>query len=510
MTVPRPFLLAILDGWGEREAVEGNAIALASTPVIDGLRREYPHTVLGASGEDVGLPPGQMGNSEVGHLSIGAGRVVVQDLMRIDYSIEDGSFFSNAALLGAIEHVLGTGGTLHLMGLLSDGGVHSHISHLFALLEMAGKAGCRRVCTHAFLDGRDVPPRSALFWVRMLEEKAGELGIGAIRSVAGRYYAMDRDNRWERTRRAYDAVVRALAPPVGTAVEAVELSYADGVDDEFLAPRIVGDPEPVTAADSIIFFNFRPDRPRQLSTAITDPVFTRFDRGPDPVIPYLVTMTEYDEQLGVPFAFPPEEIRNVLADVLAASGKTQLHIAETEKYAHVTYFFNGGVEEPRLGEDRVLIPSPRVPTYDMKPEMSAREVAEETARRIGCGRYDFIVLNFANCDMVGHTGSIQAATRAVEAVDDALGLVLEALFQKGGAAFVTSDHGNAELMLDEGQVFTAHSCFGVPFLNVTRERKPLREGGTLGDIAPTVLEVMGLARPEEMTGVSLFDTVANR
>lgn len=490
--------------------VEGNAIALAGTPVFDRLRRDYPSTVLGSSGEAVGLPPGQMGNSEVGHLNLGAGRVVLQDFMRINSSISDGSFFSNSVLKGAIDGAASAGGTLHLMGLLSDGGVHSHIDHLFALLDMARDAGCLRVCTHAFLDGRDVPPRSALKWVRMLEQRACELGIGEIRTVQGRYYAMDRDNRWERTRRAYDAIVRAVAPVARTAGEAVESSYAQGIDDEFLVPVIVGSPVPVHPRDTFIFFNFRQDRPRQLANALVNHVFDQFDRGPGPVIPYLVTMTQYDEQLGVPFAFPPLEVKNVLADVLASHGKTQLHIAETEKYAHVTYFFNGGIEEPRKGEDRVMVPSPGVPTYDIMPEMSAREVALETSRRIRSGKYDFVVLNFANCDMVGHTGSLQAAVTAVEAVDSALGEVLETLFAAGGEAFITADHGNAEFMLEDGKVFTAHSCSDVPFISVTGEKRPLRAGGTLGDVAPTVLEVMGLPAPLEMTGACLFGPVANR
>ena len=508
MTVPRPFLLAILDGWGERASRDGNAIAQARKPVLDALRRDYPTTVLGASGEAVGLPEGQMGNSEVGHLNIGAGRVVLQDFMRINRAVQDGTFFSNEVLIGAMEHALETRGTLHLMGLLSDGGVHSHIDHLIALLDMAGRLGLQKVCTHAFLDGRDVPPRSALEWVRQLEERVGDAGIGSIRTIQGRYYAMDRDNRWDRTALAYDAVARARAPVVASAEEAVTRSYDDGIDDEFVVPRVVGDPAPMAEQDSVIFFNFRPDRPRQLTHAIVDPDFGEFDRGSEPVIPFLVTMTEYDDRFRVPFAFPPQQITNVLADVLAAHGKTQLHIAETEKYAHVTYFFNGGVEEPKHGEDRALVPSPRVATYDLKPEMSAMEVAAETVRRIDNGAYDFIVLNFANGDMVGHTGSMEATVKAVEVVDTAVGRVMDALLDAGGAAFITGDHGNAELMSEDGQICTAHSCCGVPFINVTPDRRRLRSGGTLGDIAPTVLEVMELPQPGEMTGRTLFVPVA--
>lgn len=502
MTRPRPFLLAILDGWGASPPAPSNAITIARTPVMDRLFNEFPATVLGASGEAVGLPPGQMGNSEVGHLNIGAGRQVLQDFLRINHAIRDSEFSTNRVLLGAIERARDSGGTLHLLGLLSDGGVHSHIDQLFAILDMARGEGLSSVVTHAFLDGRDVPPRSALRWVGDLDEKASD-GVGRIRTIMGRYYAMDRDNRWERTKLAYDAIVHAKGPRVPSAAEAIERSYADGVDDEFLLPRIVGDPVPMNGNDAVIFFNFRPDRPRQLARALFQRDFNGFDRGV-PVIGYLVTMTEYDESLGLPAAFPPQRIRHVLADVLAENGLTQLHIAETEKYAHVTYFFNGGIEEPRSGEDRVLIPSPGVATYDLKPEMSAVGVADETVRRIESGKYDFIVLNFANCDMVGHTGVIEAAVKAVETVDSCLGMVLEAVRAAGGGAFVTADHGNADMMLEEGQVCTAHSLAGVPFIDMTPVRGPLRIDGVLGDIAPTILEVMGLTKPAEMTCRTLF------
>jgi 2,3-bisphosphoglycerate-independent phosphoglycerate mutase len=505
LKVPRPFLLAILDGWGFSRSTRGNAIAAAKTPVIDDLLKEYPSTTLGASGEAVGLPPGQMGNSEVGHLNIGAGRLVLQDFQRINYSIRDGEFFRNETLLGAIRRAGTKGRTLHLMGLLSDGGVHSHIEHLFALLEMARSERLNNVCVHAFLDGRDVPPRSALRYIEMFEERAHEIGTGTIRTIMGRYYAMDRDNRWERTKLAYDAIVRAEGPRAGSAKEAIERSYDDGVDDEFLLPSVIGTPAPMTVDDSVIFFNFRPDRPRQLTRGLIAKDFGEFERGPAPPLPYLVTMTEYDDRFGVPFAFAPEEVREVLADVLAEHGKTQLHIAETEKYAHVTYFFNGGVEESKEGEDRVLVPSPKVATYDLKPEMSAYEVARETARRIASGKYDFIVLNFANGDMVGHTGIMEAAVKAVEAVDTNLGAVLVALRGAGGGAFVTGDHGKAEIMLgDNGSVCTAHSCAPVPFINATEEKSRLRSDGTLGDIAPTILEVLRIPKPAEMTGASLF------
>lgn len=504
MKVPRPFLLAILDGWGFSKSTKGNAIAAARTPVMDRLLEKYPSTTLTASGEAVGLPPGQMGNSEVGHLNIGAGRLVLQEFQRINYSIRDGEFCQNEVLLSAIRHVCKTGGTLHLMGLLSDGGVHSHIEHLFALLEMSKTGRVGDVCIHAFLDGRDVPPRSALRYVRMLEKRSREISTGSIRTITGRYYAMDRDKRWERTELAYDAIVRSEGLRAGSAEEAIQQSYKDGVDDEFLLPRIIGSPAPMDDKDAVIFFNFRPDRPRQLTRALIEKDFSEFDRGTPPPFPYLVTMTEYDDQFGVPFAFAPEKVNGVLADVLAEHGKTQLHIAETEKYAHVTYFFNGGVEEPKEGEDRVLIQSPKVATYNLKPEMSAFEVAQETFRRIESGKYDFIVLNFANGDMVGHSGFMDAAVKAVEAVDKSLGTVLDALFKSGGGAFVTGDHGNAETMIEDGSTCTAHSCSSVPFINGTEGRRPLREGGTLGDIAPTILEVLGLTKPADMTGTSLF------
>lgn len=508
MTVPRPFLLTILDGWGSRASADGNAIMMANTPTMDHLQSSYPSTTLGAAGEAVGLPSGQMGNSEVGHLNIGAGRLVLQDFQRVNHSISRGDFYRNKVLLSAIGHAGAHGSTLHLMGLLSDGGVHSHIEHIFAILEMAREAGLERVATHAFLDGRDVPPRSALQYVNELGRRTTD-GIGAIRTIQGRYYAMDRDNRWDRTKLAYDAIVHAEAPVAETAEEAVEQSYKDGVDDEFLVPRVIGGPAPMEPSDAVIFFNFRPDRPRQLSRALIEKDFDEFDRGEDPVLPYLVTMTEYDAKFDVPVAFSPEKVKRVLADVLAENGKSQLHIAETEKYAHVTYFFNGGIEEPKSGEDRVLIPSPKVATYDLKPEMSASEVAEETIRRIRSAKYDFIVLNFANCDMVGHTGNIEAAVKAVETVDRCLGKVLDALFEVGGAGFVTADHGKADEMLQEGSACTAHSLSRVPFIDATSIQRPLREGGTLGDIAPTVLEVMEIPQPPEMTGTSLFVQLAN-
>ena len=507
MTVPRPFILVILDGWGLGQEDDSNAIAVADTPVMDRLMSDYPWTALGASGESVGLPPGQMGNSEVGHLNIGAGRIVLQDYQRINRAIADGSFFANQVLLEAIGRAEASGGTLHLMGLLSDGGVHSHIKHLFALLEMARKAGLERVVTHAFLDGRDTPPRSALTYIEELEDRIAD-GAGRIRTVEGRYYAMDRDNRWDRTRAAYDAIVHAKGERAGSAAEAVRLSYQQGINDEFVVPHVVGESEPMRSEDSVIFFNFRPDRPRQLTEALIWKDFDKFDRS-GPVYPYMVTMTEYDDQFDVPAAFQPEEIAETLADVLAEHGKRQLHIAETEKYAHVTYFLNGGVEEPKKGEDRVLIPSPGVATYDLQPRMSAPEVADETVRRVKSAEYDFIALNFANCDMVGHTGFMQATIEAVETVDSCLGKVLEAVYSMGGAGFVTADHGKADRMREGDHAFTAHTLAEVPFINATPPKRTLRKGGTLGDIAPTILEAMELPKPAQMTGRSLFCAVAN-
>ena len=503
MTRPRPFLLAILDGWGERRTCEGNAIKEADTPVMDSLESTWPHTNLGASGHAVGLPEGQMGNSEVGHLNIGAGRTVFQDFERINLSIRDDSFYRNEVLLSAMEHAKQNGSTLHLMGLLSDGGVHSHIKHLFALLKMADRKGLEKVCTHAFLDGRDVPPRSAVKYVEMMSERTQSERRGDIRTIQGRYYAMDRDKRWDREKLAYDAIVHADGPRAATALEAVRRSYDEGVNDEFLIPTVVGDPAPMAAEDAVIFFNFRPDRARQLTAALTEKDFDEFDRG-EAVFPYVVTMTCYDDDFDVPCAFAPEKIADTLADVLEANGMTQLHIAETEKYAHVTYFFNGGVEEPKKGEDRVLIQSPHVATYDLKPEMSAPEVAAETVRRIESGKYDFIVLNFANCDMVGHSGKMGPTIKAVETVDSCLGKVTEALFAAGGAGFVTADHGNADEMSEEGRTCTAHSLSRVPFIDATSVERKLRSDGVLGDIAPTILDVLGIPAPPAMTGRSLF------
>lgn len=499
---PKPFLLLILDGWGIAPPGEGNAIALAKTPVFDRLASEFPFTTLCASGPAVGLPEGQMGNSEVGHLNIGAGRIVRQDFERINLSIRDGSFERNPVINEAITHARNNGSRLHLVGLLSNGGVHSHIDHLKAVISLARKKGLRSVVTHAFLDGRDVPPRSALEWIEELERISAD-GVGKIKTLGGRYYGMDRDNRWDRIKLAYDAIVHGAAPVAPTAAGALEESYVAGVDDEFLLPRVIGEPVAVSPTDSVFFFNFRPDRARELTHALSERGFHRFDRG-EAVFPALYTMTSYDEALLLPAAFPPEQHSNVLADVLAANGLTQLHLAETEKYAHVTYFFNGGDEERRPGEERILVPSPKVKTYDLQPEMSAPELTAVAEEKVASGLYDFIVMNYANCDMVGHTGHVNAAISAVETVDTMIGRMIESAWRAGGEAVITADHGNAENMLNEGMPCTAHSLADVPFIHVTRRPRRLRDEGILGDIAPTILEAMDIPAPNEMTGRSLF------
>lgn len=468
----------------------------------------YPTARLRSSGLAVGLPEGQMGNSEVGHLNLGAGRVVYQDFTRISLAIDDGSFFDNPALTEAVDAAKGA--TVHLMGLVSDGGVHSHIDHLFALVELCRRRGARRVAVHAFLDGRDTPPRSAIPYLERLESVYRDAGVGATATVSGRYYAMDRDRRWERTKRAFDALVFGEGLRAPSAVAAVEAAYARGESDEFVQPTVV---EPasqlrVRPGDSIVFFNFRPDRARQITRALALDGFDGFDRrGYVPAVAF-VCMTEYDATFGLPIAFPPERLTNILADVLAANGLRQLRIAETEKYAHVTFFFNGGEEEPRPLEERVLVPSPKVPTYDLKPEMSAFEVTDEVVRRIESGQYDFILINYANSDMVGHTGVIEAAVRAVEAVDACVGRVVDATLAQGGELIVTADHGNADEMVggDGSYAQTAHSTNPVPFVFVSERRRPrLRAEGVLADVAPTILDALGIEQPLEMTGRSMFE-----
>ena len=497
-----PTTLIIMDGFGLTDPGPGNAVSLARTPQLDRLFAEYAHTTLSASGLDVGLPAGQMGNSEVGHTNIGGGRVVFQDLPRISRAIDDGSFFENAAYNKAMDDCLEKGSSLHLYGLLSDGGVHSHIQHLYALLQMARNKGLTRVYVHAFLDGRDVSPTSGRDFVSACRDKCRALGVGKIATVMGRYYAMDRDNRWERVQLAYDAMVYGEGIQNPDPVDAVAQSYANDVTDEFMEP-VVCDPEgTISDNDSIIFFNFRPDRAREITRAIVDPDFDGFQREYFPTT--YVCNTEYDASMpNVLVAWPRIPVKNGLGEYLSSMGMTQLRIAEMEKYAHVTFFFNGGVEKQYPGEDRVLVPSPKVATYDLQPEMSAREVCDKCVERINSGAYDVIILNFANCDMVGHTGVLQAAVKAVETVDECVGRVVEATLKMGGIAMVTADHGNAEVMLQpDGSPMTAHTTNLVPFIlcGAGTQLRP----GRLADIAPTILDVMGLATPQEMDGQTLI------
>ncbi len=511
---PKPVVLIILDGWGLAPDVNGNAVRRARTPNMDRWLSEFPHTILGCAGEDVGLVAGQMGNSNVGHLNLGAGRIVYQDLARINKAVADGSFFRNPVLVEAARRAARPGRTLHLMGLLSPGGVHSHQDHLFALLALAAKRRVSRVAVHAFLDGRDVPPKSALGYLADLERAVSETGVGRPATVSGRYYAMDRDRRWDRTEKAYLAMVAGEGRRAASAVRAVEEAYRLGESDEFVTPTVVeeapgGPVALVKDGDAVVFFNFRPDRARQLTQAFALEEFDGFRRPGGRLDLYFVTMTAYDVTYPVEVAFPPEAVTGTLGEVVSRAGLRQLRLAETEKYAHVTYFFSGGEETPFPGEDRVLIPSPKVATYDQKPEMKAFEVAEEAVRRIESGAYDLIVMNFANADMVGHTGDLDAARRAVEAVDRAAGRVVRAVEERGGVALVVADHGNSEQMIDRetGQPHTAHTCSPVPFVIIDprRPRRPVRlPTGILADVAPTILDIMGLEKPPEMTGVSLL------
>ena len=497
-----PTTLIIMDGFGIAPPADDNAVTLANTPVLDGLLRDYAHTTLSASGLDVGLPAGQMGNSEVGHTNIGGGRVVFQDLPRISRAIEDGSFFKNEAYNTAMDNCLRSGSSLHLYGLLSDGGVHSHIEHLFALLQMAKDKGLHRVYIHCFLDGRDVSPTSGKGFVQALADKCAALGVGKIATVMGRYYAMDRDKRWERVQMAYDAMVYGEGNHNADPVDAVAQSYANNVTDEFMEPVVCDSDGTISDNDSVIFFNYRPDRAREITRAIVDPEFDGFQREFFPTT--YVCNTEYDASMpNVLVAWPRIAVKNGLGEYLSSMGMTQLRIAETEKYAHVTFFFNGGVEKQYPGEDRVLVASPKVATYDLQPEMSAVEVCDKCVERIESGAYDVIILNFANCDMVGHTGVLEAAIKAVETVDTCVGRVVEATLKMGGIAMVTADHGNAEDMKQpDGSPMTAHTTNLVPFIlcGAGTELRP----GRLADIAPTILDVMGLACPPEMDGKTLI------
>lgn len=505
----KPVALIIMDGFGESKNTDGNAIASSNTPNLDKIMNEYPHTLIQASGLDVGLPDGQMGNSEVGHTNIGAGRIVYQDLTRVSKAIEDGDFFTNEALLKAMENAKEH--SLHLMGLLSNGGVHSHIDHLKALVKMAKENGVENVFVHAFTDGRDVDPRSALEFIEDVENYMKEVGVGKIASVSGRYYAMDRDKRLERVQLAYDAMVNGKGNTATSAKEAIEKSYADDKNDEFVVPTvIVEDGKPlglIKEGDSIVFGNFRPDRAREITRAIVDTDFAGFER-PN-MNTFFVCLTTYDVTIkNVNVAFKPQSLENTLGEYLSSKGKSQLRAAETEKYAHVTFFFNGGVEEANDGEDRLLVPSPKVATYDLQPEMSAYELTDKLLSKIDEDRYDLIVVNYANPDMVGHTGVMEAAVKAVEAVDTCVGKVVDKILSKGGAAIITADHGNAEYMWDANteSTVTAHSTNPVPFMVVGEELKDakLKEDGRLSDIAPTILDMMNLEKPEQMTGHSLI------
>lgn len=506
----KPTVLMILDGYGLNEKTTGNAVAEAKTPVMDKLMAECPFVRGNASGLSVGLPDGQMGNSEVGHLNMGAGRIVYQDLTKITKAIEDGDFFENAELVKACQNAKENDAALHMFGLVSDGGVHSHNTHIYGLLELAKRQGLSKVYVHCFLDGRDTPPASGKDYVQELVNKMAEIGVGEVASVMGRYYAMDRDNRWDRVEKAYKVMALGEGVAADDAVQAVQQSYDKEETDEFVQPTVVMKDGAPTATikdgDSVIFFNFRPDRAREITRTFCDDEFTGFERGERIKTTY-VCFTEYDVTIpNKSVAFLKTEITNTFGEFLANNNMTQARIAETEKYAHVTFFFNGGVEEPNKGEDRILVKSPKVATYDLKPEMSAYEVCDKLVEAVKSDKYDVIIINFANPDMVGHTGVEAAAIKAVEAVDECVGQTVEAIKEVNGQMFICADHGNAEQLIDEetGEPFTAHTTNQVPFILVNTEGYELREGGCLADIAPTLIELMGMEQPKEMTGKSLL------
>ncbi len=503
----KPTVLMILDGYGLNDKTEGNAVALARTPVMDEIKRKYPFVKGQASGMAVGLPEGQMGNSEVGHTNMGAGRIVYQMLVKISKSIEEGDFFENPALMKAVENCKKNDSALHLMGLVSPGGVHSHTEHLYGLLELAKRNGIEKVYIHAYLDGRDVPPSSAAEYMEELVEKTKEIGVGSVATISGRFYAMDRDNAWDREEKAYAALVYGEGVEENDPVQAIRNSYKNDVTDEFMLPTVVDKNGMIAENDSVVFFNFRPDRARQLTRAFVDPDFTGFTRrnGYFPVT--FVCMAQYDAEMpNVLVAFPPEELVMTFGEYLAKHGKKQLRLAETQKYAHVTFFFNGGEEKQFEGEDRILVDSPKVATFDMKPEMSAYEVCDNLVDSIKSDKYDVIIINFANPDMVGHTGILDAAIKAIEAVDECVGRALDAILEVDGQMFICADHGNAEKLIDEdGEPFTAHTTNPVPFLLVNYDDGyTLRDGGCLADIVPTLIEMMGMEQPPEMTGKSLL------
>jgi 2,3-bisphosphoglycerate-independent phosphoglycerate mutase len=513
LTRPKPLVLLIIDGFGYSLEKENNAIAMANTPCWDKLQKDYPMTLLDCSGRSVGLPDDQMGNSEVGHIHIGTGRYVPQDFSKVNDAIEDGSFYTNAVLCRAVDIALEKGKALHIMGLLSPGGVHSHEEQIAAMVELASKRGLRKIYLHAFLDGRDVPPKSAMASLELLGEKFAAVGVGRIVSIVGRFYAMDRDNRWDRVKSAYDLIAKGTADFYATsALKGLEAAYERGETDEFVLPTAITDVDGLAVTldpeDSVVFMNFRADRAREISQALTLPAFDSFDRGRAPHQGYFCTLTEYHQDFGYDIAFPSVDIKNGLGEYLSILGMKQLRLAETEKYAHVTFFLNGGVDTPFPGEDRILVPSPKVRTYDLQPEMNAAEVTDHLVDAITGGKYDVIICNYANCDMVGHTGIIPAAVLAVEAVDASLERVVDALKSVGGQLLLTADHGNIEQMVDKssGQPHTAHTTNQVPLVYVCGD-KPLASGGGLSDLAPTMLAILGVAQPEEMTGRSLI-TVA--
>lgn len=503
----KPTVLMILDGYGISNETEGNAIAQAKTPVMDEILKKYPHVKGDASGMAVGLPDGQMGNSEVGHTNMGAGRIVYQMLVKITKDIEDGTFFENKALVKAMENCKQKDSSLHLMGLLSPGGVHSHMEHLYGLLEMAKRNGLSKVYVHAYLDGRDVPPSSAAEYMEEAVAKIKEIGVGSVATICGRFYAMDRDNAWDREEKAYAALVYGEGVEETDAVQAIKNSYANDVTDEFMLPTVVDKNGMIKEDDSVIFFNFRPDRARQLTRAFVDADFTGFERRNGYFPLTFVCMAQYDAEMpNVLVAYPPEELKMTFGEYLSKNGKTQLRLAETQKYAHVTFFFNGGEEKQFEGEERILVDSPKVATFDEKPEMSAYEVCDNLVEAIKSDKYDVIIVNFANPDMVGHTGIIEAAIKAIEAVDECVGKALNAVLEVDGQMFICADHGNAEKLLDEdSSPFTAHTTNPVPFIVVNYDDNAvLREGGCLADIVPTLIEMMGMEQPAEMTGKSLL------
>ena len=505
---PKPLVLMILDGFGHSDSPEFNAIHAANKPVYDRLLASQPHGLISGSGMDVGLPDGQMGNSEVGHMNLGAGRVVYQDFTRVTKSIRDGDFFENPTICAAVDKAAGAGKAVHILGLLSDGGVHSHQDHLVAMAELAAKRGAEKIYLHAFLDGRDTPPKSAQHSIELMQATFTRLGKGRVASLIGRYFAMDRDNRWDRVEQAYSLIVDGKAEHhADYAVDGLIAAYERGESDEFVKATTIGEPVRIEDGDAVVFMNFRADRARELTRCFVEPGFNEFQRARVPQLAGFVMLTQYAASIPAPAAFAPEALTNVLGEYLANNGKTQLRIAETEKYAHVTFFFSGGREEPFVGEERILIPSPQVATYDLQPEMSAPEVTNRIVDAIENQRYDVIIVNYANGDMVGHTGVFDAAVKAVECLDHCMGRIVEALDKVGGEALITADHGNVEQMEDAmtGQAHTAHTCEPVPFIYYGKRQLRIREGGVLADVAPTMLTLLGLPVPAEMTGRSVVE-----